>query len=190
MKNVFGLVGWGGLLLLSACASVAIHRKPFEVLSGSAQHRVVVSHYEPHPEYVCKSLGFLPCSLNSENIKSDNPNQCAVNLLPYVEKIEANFIYLEKPLQALGINWRDSKANVYHCLYVPQPMGNNPNERLLKPDKLLPPTAPAVKSDPSQQPSAAKPSTLVSPPASAVEKSPSKPSAPATEVDRRPMFKH
>lgn len=119
----FKLMTWAlPTLILASCA----HKMPIpiETLKGVIQPHVVVSRSSPHEEYFCKSLGFLPCSLgdkHEEPVVGREHLQCAKNLLMYAERMGTNYIHMAMPVQMLGISWRDAKANLYDCQYLPQP---------------------------------------------------------------------
>lgn len=111
--------------LLFACSSTPVPHS-FEVIRERTANNVVLSAHAPHQEYLCQSLGFLPCSLgDGESTPKEGREswQCAHNLLNYLDQMGANYLFVETPLRVFGITWRDSKANLYRCQYLPQPTG-------------------------------------------------------------------
>lgn len=122
----FVLVLLGIALFFPACAQFKnVYR--YDFLEGKNNQKIIVSKNEPIAQFICTPLGFLPCSLNSVDTdvnKDVSYLQCAKNILPYANNIEANYILIQEPIQILGISWRDAKANLYKCQWLPQPQQN------------------------------------------------------------------
>lgn len=123
ITNVFLVIG---LIFLSGCAMFSPTYN-YDYLEGNKGQSVIVSKHAPYSQFVCSSLGFLPCSYNSKNETVENNvayMQCAQNVLQFAVKIDANYLHIEKPIQTLGIKWSDAKANLFRCQWLPLPQNN------------------------------------------------------------------
>lgn len=120
-KNFLFSIGLTSILFTSCAIFTKFH--PYEYLQTTDNQNIIVSKEEPSDQFICSPLGFLPCSFNNQTKEADEENfhmQCAQNIQPYAQNIEANYIYIQEPIKILGISWRDAKANLFKCKWLPQ----------------------------------------------------------------------